>query len=115
MDTINVSNLNRQFLFQAEHVKQSKAMVARDSVLRMQPSVVVEAYVANIITDPRFDFFWFNELDLFLNALDNCETPHRLPPAAAAGVGRQTVNIKVKQPSYSVGIVVFPTADKVTS
>ena len=34
LDTIDVSNLNRQFLFRREHVGKSKAMVARESVVR---------------------------------------------------------------------------------
>ncbi|KAJ3183020.1 E1 ubiquitin-activating protein uba2 [Geranomyces variabilis] len=128
MDTIDVSNLNRQFLFQAEHVKQSKAMhfsleqlynlfmvqVARESVLPMQPDVEVEAYVANIITDPRFDFFWFNEFDLVLNALDNYEARHHVnamclatnTPLIESGTegfnGQVQVHVKVRAPLHEL-------------
>lgn len=34
LDTIDVSNLNRQFLFQKQHVGKSKSSVARESALR---------------------------------------------------------------------------------
>ncbi|XP_057453758.1 SUMO-activating enzyme subunit 2-like isoform X3 [Lotus japonicus] len=39
MDTIEVSNLNRQFLFQQSHVGQSKAKVARDAMLKFRPHI----------------------------------------------------------------------------
>src|SRR5579871_2617194 len=39
LDTIEVSNLNRQFLFRREHVNQPKATVACDSIGRLCPSI----------------------------------------------------------------------------
>lgn len=33
LDTIDVSNLNRQFLFRKEHVDKSKAEVVRDQIM----------------------------------------------------------------------------------
>jgi ubiquitin-like 1-activating enzyme E1 B len=30
LDTIDLSNLNRQFLFQKQHIKKSKAVIARE-------------------------------------------------------------------------------------
>uniref|UniRef100_A0A672KY38 SUMO-activating enzyme subunit 2 n=1 Tax=Sinocyclocheilus grahami TaxID=75366 RepID=A0A672KY38_SINGR len=44
LDTIDVSNLNRQFLFQKKHVGKSKAQVAKESVLRFCPSANITAY-----------------------------------------------------------------------
>lgn len=32
LDTIDLSNLNRQFLFRNEHIKKSKALVCRDAI-----------------------------------------------------------------------------------
>lgn len=43
LDTIDVSNLNRQFLFQKEHVGKSKAVVAKESVLGFNPNVAIVA------------------------------------------------------------------------
>lgn len=39
LDTIDLSNLNRQFLFQKDHIKRPKAVVAKESALKFNPSV----------------------------------------------------------------------------
>uniref|UniRef100_A0A672G8F2 SUMO-activating enzyme subunit 2 n=1 Tax=Salarias fasciatus TaxID=181472 RepID=A0A672G8F2_SALFA len=44
LDTIDVSNLNRQFLFQKKHVGKSKAQVAKESALQFCPSANITAY-----------------------------------------------------------------------
>ncbi|TRY93633.1 hypothetical protein DNTS_029704, partial [Danionella cerebrum] len=49
LDTIDVSNLNRQFLFQKKHVGKSKAQVAKESVLRFCPSANIIAYHDSIM------------------------------------------------------------------
>ena len=43
LDTIDVSNLNRQFLFQKKHVGKSKALVAKESALQFKPDVNITA------------------------------------------------------------------------
>ena len=35
LDTIDVSNLNRQFLFQKQHVGKPKSLMAKESVLKL--------------------------------------------------------------------------------
>lgn len=54
LDTIDVTNLNRQFLFQKQHVGQSKAVVAGAAVERMNPRIRVTATHGNI-TEPERD------------------------------------------------------------
>lgn len=49
LDTIDVSNLNRQFLFHKEHVGKSKAQVAKDSALSFNPSVNIVAHHDSVI------------------------------------------------------------------
>lgn len=44
MDTIETSNLNRQFLFRKRHVGQSKAAVAAEAVRAMRPDVCITAH-----------------------------------------------------------------------
>uniref|UniRef100_A0A8D1R536 Ubiquitin like modifier activating enzyme 2 n=2 Tax=Sus scrofa TaxID=9823 RepID=A0A8D1R536_PIG len=49
LDTIDVSNLNRQFLFQKKHVGRSKAQVAKESVLQFYPKANIIAYHDSIM------------------------------------------------------------------
>lgn len=44
LDTIDVSNLNRQFLFQKKHVGKSKAAVAKDTALTFNPDAKIVHY-----------------------------------------------------------------------
>ncbi|KAL1918225.1 uncharacterized protein VTP21DRAFT_3491 [Calcarisporiella thermophila] len=72
LDTIDLSNLNRQFLFQKQHIKKSKAQVARESALRFNPSVEIIAHHANI-KDAKFNVEWFKRFDIVMNGLDNLD------------------------------------------
>lgn len=72
LDTIDVSNLNRQFLFRKEHVGKSKSEIARLSSLAMNPHVQITAHHGNI-KDKQFDSKFFKQFTLTLNALDNLE------------------------------------------
>ncbi|KAJ5647805.1 ubiquitin-like activating enzyme [Penicillium lividum] len=70
LDTIDLSNLNRQFLFRHEHIKKPKALVAKEVAQRFQPKAKLEAYHANVM-DKRFNIEWFKSFNLVFNALDN--------------------------------------------
>jgi ubiquitin-like 1-activating enzyme E1 B len=90
LDTIDLSNLNRQFLFRHEHIKKSKALVrlfvsgifrrtltvpnqvAKEAAHKFNPNVKLEAYHANI-KDAQFNIGWFRNFNLVFNALDNLE------------------------------------------
>ncbi|CAH0014623.1 unnamed protein product [Clonostachys rhizophaga] len=72
LDTIDLSNLNRQFLFRQEHIKKSKALVAKDAAQRFNPNVQIVAHHANI-KDAQFTVSWFRDFKLVFNALDNLE------------------------------------------
>lgn len=78
MDTIDISNLNRQFLFQRRHVGQSKSQVAVESCLRFIPSRLREtfklsSYRHNVMDTKLFDCAFFSSFDVVINALDNVE------------------------------------------
>ncbi|KAI0392741.1 ThiF family protein [Xylariaceae sp. FL0594] len=72
LDTIDLSNLNRQFLFRHEHIKKSKALVAKEAAERFNPNVNIVAYHANI-KEAQFDLAWFKGFTVVFNALDNFE------------------------------------------
>ncbi|KIW33830.1 uncharacterized protein PV07_00649 [Cladophialophora immunda] len=72
LDTIDLSNLNRQFLFRHEHIKKPKALVAKDVAQKFNPNVKLFAYHANI-KDRQFNLEWFSGFNIVFNALDNMD------------------------------------------
>eukprot|EP00811_Abedinium_folium_P026603 NODE_3938_length_1958_cov_15.073184.p1 GENE.NODE_3938_length_1958_cov_15.073184~~NODE_3938_length_1958_cov_15.073184.p1 ORF type:complete len:642 (+),score=143.09 NODE_3938_length_1958_cov_15.073184:127-1926(+) len=72
LDTIDVSNLNRQFLFRREHVDRPKSEVAANAVRRLRPSARIVAHHGNI-KEARFGGDFFARFDAVVNALDNLE------------------------------------------
>ncbi|KAI4342142.1 hypothetical protein MLD38_026798 [Melastoma candidum] len=111
MDTIEVSNLNRQFLFRQSHVGQSKAKVARDSVLRFRPNMSITPYHANV-KDPDFNVEFFKQFNVVLNGLDNLDARRHVNrlclaadvPLVESGttgfLGQVTVHVKGKTECY---------------
>ncbi|EST06388.1 UBA/THIF-type NAD/FAD binding fold [Kalmanozyma brasiliensis GHG001] len=72
LDTIDLSNLNRQFLFQKQHIKKPKSLVAKQTASSFNPLVNIFAHHANI-KEPRFGVAYFKGFDLVMNALDNLD------------------------------------------
>ncbi|RPB19596.1 ubiquitin-activating enzyme [Terfezia boudieri ATCC MYA-4762] len=72
LDTIDLSNLNRQFLFGMQHIKKSKAMVAKETAGKFNPNVKLHAHHANI-KDAEFNIKWYKGFNLVFNALDNLD------------------------------------------
>jgi len=72
LDTIDVSNLNRQFLFRPEHIGKSKALVACEAAKRFNPECTVTPHHGNI-KDDMFNLNYVKGFACVLNALDNVD------------------------------------------
>jgi len=74
LDTIDVSNLNRQFLFRKRHVDKSKAMVAAQEVKQFLPNgpdtITIDARQANV-KEEEYNVEFFSSFHAVLNCLDN--------------------------------------------
>ena len=109
LDTIDVSNLNRQFLFRKEHVGMSKAEVAATAARRLHPSMEVSFLCENV---KKFDHSSLDPFDLVLSALDNIDARRYLnricltagKPLIEAGstgfIGQSRVIVKNKSECY---------------
>eukprot|EP01147_Barroeca_monosierra_P003055 gene3055-5834_t len=75
MDTIERSNLNRQFLFRPWDVTKLKSQVAADAVKAMNPKMNIVAHENKVgpETEDVYDDAFFEQLDGVANALDNVE------------------------------------------
>ncbi|TYZ63723.1 hypothetical protein PybrP1_003692 [[Pythium] brassicae (nom. inval.)] len=75
MDTIEKSNLNRQFLFRSKDVQQPKSTVAGRAIKEMNPDVNVQSYVARVgsESETQFNDEFFESLAGVCTALDNVE------------------------------------------
>lgn len=74
-DNIEISNLNRQFLFRKHDVGHSKAQKAISAASIMNPELRTQAYklrVSSETTEIFNDDFW-ESLDIVINAVDNVQ------------------------------------------
>jgi ubiquitin-like 1-activating enzyme E1 B len=82
-DTIDVSNLNRQFLFRPEHVGQSKAKIAAEAVTKYNGHLNIKWHHGNI-KDPQFGTSFISSFTIILNALDNVDARRHVNRLALA-------------------------------
>jgi len=91
-DYVDVSNLNRQFLYTSYHAthKIPKALALKESSEKMFPNIEVEAHVKNIY---ELDETFYKRFDLIFCAIDNVE-------------GREYISsicIKLDKPLFDAG------------
>jgi ubiquitin-like 1-activating enzyme E1 B len=89
LDTIDVSNLNRQFLFRSQHVGLPKCVVASEAALKMVPPLSQQQheddtgakytpYHGNVCDNSKFNVPYVQRFNLVLNALDNIAARRRV-------------------------------------
>jgi len=74
-DTIEITNLNRQFLFRKSHVQESKSLVACKVAKEINPGLQVQAHKARASEDNESlftDDLWDRE-DIIVGAVDNVQ------------------------------------------
>lgn len=75
MDTIERSNLNRQFLFNSDDINKYKSECASNAVSKMNPDMNIE-YHKNMVCEKTEDIYnteFYSGVDVVINALDNLE------------------------------------------
>lgn len=75
MDRIEISNLNRQFLFRQSDVGTSKSLAAARAAKKMNNSLNIEATEVRVgpDTEDTFDDIFWESLHCVVNALDNIQ------------------------------------------
>ncbi|XP_028679921.2 ubiquitin-like modifier-activating enzyme 1 isoform X2 [Erpetoichthys calabaricus] len=75
MDSIENSNLNRQFLFRPRDVGKMKSITAAEAVRKMNPSLRITAHQDRLgpETSDVYGYQFFSKLDVVFTALDSVE------------------------------------------
>jgi len=105
MDTIDVSNLNRQFLFRKADVGRPKATVAAEFVMKRVAGVEVEAHYCPI-QDKDQD--WYRQFQVIVMGLDSIEARRWLNAMACSLVEFETDETGERKPNL---MTVIPLVD----
>ena len=71
-DTVSLQNLNRQILFKVDDIGKSKATVARERLIELNPNLITTVY--NQFLDEKLAESLIPSYDIVVDCLDNFET-----------------------------------------
>ena len=82
LDTIELTNLSRQFLFQSKHIGLPKATIAAEVLTKIYSTATdplkIEPFVGNIFDGIKFPPSFFSKYSIVYGALDNVEARRML-------------------------------------
>ena len=76
LDTIELSNLNRQFLFRGEDIGKFKSSIAKNKILEFNNKMNIDDLIESVgkNSEKTFNRSFWEKQDLIVNALDNVES-----------------------------------------
>ncbi len=78
-DVVDVTNLNRQFLYVMADIGQPKALAARDKLVSLNPEIRIEVYPTRLNADIAYDIM--SAYNMVVDASDNYETRYLISDA----------------------------------
>ncbi|HEY9093765.1 MAG TPA: HesA/MoeB/ThiF family protein [Candidatus Cryosericum sp.] len=78
-DIVDLTNLNRQFLYTTADIGQPKALAARDRLVSLNPEIRIEAYPTRLNADIAYELM--SAYSLVVDASDNYETRYLISDA----------------------------------
>jgi ubiquitin-like 1-activating enzyme E1 B len=81
-DSIEETNLNRQFYFRKQHIGQSKATVIKQELQRYAPRLKITS-ICDTLYNPRFNSSFYSQFDILISALDNLKAREHLSAQAS--------------------------------
>ncbi len=94
-DTVSLSNLNRQILYQSADLGQKKALIAAGRLQKLNPSLITQVYDQALTEDLALKIF--GDYDLIIDCLDNFAARFILNDAC----------LKLKKPFIHAGVGQF--------
>lgn len=120
-DTIEITNLQRQVLFNENDIGNNKADIAAEKLLQQNPEISVE--VIDEMLDEELCQYYFSQVDLVIDCSDNITTRYLINQqcvnqktplivGAATGFDGQQLVVDPRDPTSACYQCLFPASEK---